>query len=166
MPLRGIEGDLEASDRALPTGVRSAVLLRNWERWVRFLPALLLVGVAVHQIFLANTAGLSPWSGGGFGMFSTTDAGATRHLHAFAIRPGIQRELRIPEALNDWERRVVTLPSEANLHAFALALANQPTPDHGPATAVRIQVWRTEFDPNSLAPRGRIHRSLDVSLEP
>jgi hypothetical protein len=99
-------------------------------------------------------------------MFSTTDAGATRHLHAFAIRPGIQRELRIPEALMEWERRVVTLPSDANLRAFALALADQPTPDHGPATAVRIQVWRTEFDPIGLAPMGRILRSLEVSLEP
>jgi hypothetical protein len=142
------------------------LFLRSWEGWVRFLPALLLIGVAAHQIFLANTAGLSPWSGGGFGMFSTTDAGATRHLHAFAIRPGIQRELRIPEALTEWERRVVTLPSDANLRAFALALADQPTPDHGPATAVRIQVWRTEFDPIGLAPVGRILRSLEVSLEP
>jgi hypothetical protein len=142
------------------------VLLRNWQRWVRFVPALLLIGVAAQQIFLVNTAGLSPWSGGGFGMFSTTDAGATRHLHAFAIRPGIQRELRIPKALKDWERRVVTLPSEENLRAFALALADQPTPDHGPATAVRIQVWRTDFDPIGLAPIGRIHRSLEVSLEP
>jgi hypothetical protein len=133
---------------------------------VRFLPALLLVGVAAHQIFLANTAGLSPWSGGGFGMFSTTDAGATRHLHAFVMRPGIQRELRIPEALLEWKRRVVTLPSDSNLRAFALELAELPTPDYGPATTVRVQVWRTEFDPISLAPMGRILRSLEVSLEP
>jgi hypothetical protein len=144
----------------------SASLLRNWERWVRFLPALLLVGVAVRQILLANMAGLSPWSGGGFGMFSTTDAGADRHLHAFVIRPGIQRETQIPEAMKDWERRVVTLPSDANLHAFALALADLPTPDYGSATAVRVQVWHTEFDPIGLAPIGRILRSLEVSLEP
>jgi hypothetical protein len=133
---------------------------------VRFLPALLLVAVAVHQIYLANTAGLSAWSGGGFGMFSTTDAGAARHLHAFVMRPGIQREIRISEALQDLERRVMTLPSDANLRAFALALADLPPPDQGPATAVRIQVWRTEFDPIGLAPIGRIHRSLEVPLEP
>jgi hypothetical protein len=156
----------KASDLTPSNGAGSAVLLRSWQRWVRFLPALLLVGVAAHQIFLANTAGLSPWSGGGFGMFSTTDAGASRHLHAFVMRPGIQREVRIPEGLRDWERRVVTLPSDANLRAFALALADLPTPDHGPATAVRIQVWRTEFDPIGLVPMGRILRSLDVSLEP
>jgi len=156
----------KASDLTLSIGAGAASLLRSWQRWARFLPALLLVGAAAHQIFLANTAGLSPWSGGGFGMFSTTDAGASRHLHAFVMRPGIQREVRIPEGLQDWERRVVTLPSDANLRAFALALADLPTPDHGPATAVRIQVWHAEFDPISLVPMGRILRSLDVSLEP
>jgi hypothetical protein len=133
---------------------------------VRFLPALLLVGVAAHQIFLANTTGLSPWSGGGFGMFSTTDAGAARHVHAFVIRPGIQREVRTPEALKEWEQKVATLPSDANLRAFALALADLPTPDHGPATAVRVQVWHTEFEPIGLIPTGRILRSLEVPLEP
>ncbi len=156
----------EATDRTPTIGAKSALFLRSWERWVRFVPALLLVGVAVHQVFLANTAGMSPWSGGGFGMFSTTDAGAARHLHAFVMRPGIQREIRIPAAMKDWERRVVTLPSDANLREFALALADLPTPDHGPATAVRVQVWRTEFDPIGLVPIGRIHRSLEVSLQP
>jgi hypothetical protein len=68
--------------------------------------------------------------------------------------------------MKDWERRVITLPSDANLHALALALADLPTPDHGPATAVRIQVWRTEFDPIDLVPIGRVVRSLEVSLEP
>ncbi|MBW2694389.1 MAG: hypothetical protein JRE57_17460, partial [Deltaproteobacteria bacterium] len=141
------------------------MLLRSWERWVRFVPALLLVGVAAHQVFLANTAGLSPWSGGGFGMFSTTDAGSSRHLHAFVIRPGIQREARIPEAMKDRAQRVATFPSDANLRAFALVLADLPTPDHGPATSVRIQVWHTVFDPINLAPIGRILRSLEVSVQ-
>jgi hypothetical protein len=99
-------------------------------------------------------------------MFSTTDAGANRHLHAFVLRPGIEREVRIPDALDALERRVVTLPSDANLRALALELAELPTPDHGAATGVRMQVWRTRFDPNTLAPVGGIHRALTVPLEP
>ena len=137
---------------------------RSWERWVRLVPAFLLAIVATHQLYLSAAAGLSPWSGGGFGMFSTTDAGANRHLHAFVLRPGVEREVRVPEALNALERRVLTLPSNANLHALALELAELPTPDHGAATGVRIQVWRTRFDPITLAPIGRIHRALLVSL--
>jgi len=139
---------------------------RAWGRNNAFTLIELLVVVAIHQLYLSTTAGLSPWSGGGFGMFSTTDAGATRHLHAFVLRPGIEREIRIPEALGDRERRALTLPSDANLRALAFALAELPTPDHGAATGVRIQVWRTRFDPNTLAPKGAIHRALKVSLEP
>ena len=138
---------------------------RPWERWGRWVPAFLLAIVATYQLYLAATVGLSPWSGGGFGMFSTTDAGATRHLHAFVIRPGIEREIRVPEALRDRERRALTLPSDANLRALASALAELPTPDHGLATGVRIQVWRTRFDPNTLAPISSIHRALLVPLE-
>ena len=130
------------------------------------MPALLLIAVATHQLYLSATVGLSPWSGGGFGMFSTTDAGANRHLHALVLRPGIEREVRVPEALKDRERRVLTLPSDANLRALALELAKLPAPDHGPATGARIQVWRTRFDSNTLAPVGEIHRELKVSFEP
>jgi hypothetical protein len=140
--------------------------VRSWERWVRLVPAFLLVVIAAHQLYLSAAAGLSPWSGGGFGMFSTTDAGSTRHLHAFVLRPGIEREVRVPEALQDRERRLLALPSDANLRALALELAELPAPDHGPATGVRIQVWRTRFDPNTLAPVGEVHRGLKVSLEP
>ncbi len=138
---------------------------QRWDCCARLVPALLLVVVATHQLYLSANVGLSPWSGGGFGMFSTTDAGATRHLHAFVIRPGIEREIRVPEALRDRERRALTLPSDANLRALASALAELPTPDHGLATGVRIQVWRTRFDPNTLAPISSIHRALVVPLE-
>lgn len=39
----------------------------------RFLPAMLLVAVACNQFRLTITADLTPWKGGGFGMFSTID---------------------------------------------------------------------------------------------
>lgn len=139
---------------------------RLWERWVRFAPAAILVVVALHQLYLAQTVGLSAWSGGGFGMFSTTDAGATRHLHAFVQRPGIEREVRVPEALRTLERRALALPSDANLRTLAFGLARIPTPDSGAATGVRIQVWSKRYDPKTLAPIGSILAALEVPLEP
>lgn len=139
--------------------------LRAWVRWLRWLPSLLLVAVALHQIFLVRDAQLSPWLGGGFGMFSTSDVGPARHLHAFVLRPGIDREVSPPPRLEDAERRALALPSDSNLRALALELAGEPTPDHGRAEAVRIQVWRTRFDPETLAPRSRILRELELSLE-
>jgi len=132
-------------------------------RWARTVPAALLVGVALHQLFLAQTVGLSPWFGGGFGMFSSTDAGRARHIHAFVLRPGLEREVFVPESLGVLEARARTLPSDANLRALALELAQLPSPDHGPATGVRIQVWRTRYDPETLAPGSELLRGLVVT---
>ena len=134
-------------------------------RWFWYLPITLLVGVACAQVILAHTAALSPWSGGGFGMFSTTDAGGQRHLHAFAIRPGIRRELDIPRALRDKVLRTLTLPTEANLRALANQLETLPTPDIGPLKAVELQVWRAHFDPDSLEPSSSLLRANEVPIE-
>jgi hypothetical protein len=127
------------------------------------LPCALLVAGACHQLVLARTAGLSPWSGGGFGMFSTTDAGATRHLHVFVLRPGLRREIDpsrlAPEAL----RRTLTLPSERNLRAIARAAAALPAPDHGAVMGVEVQVWHTRYEAETLSPESRILASLTFS---
>ena len=142
-----------------------AVLRRaRWTRALRLLPSALLIGVACHQILLARSDGLAPWSGGGFGMFASTDAGATRHLHAFLLRPGLRREVEPPQSAADRVRRTLTLPSESNLRSLAAALADVPTPDHGPVSAVEIQIWHTRFDPETLAPAGRILRGIEAPL--
>jgi hypothetical protein len=136
----------------------------RWVRVLRALPCLLLIAVACHQIVLSRSSAMAPWSGGGFGMFASTDAGATRHLHAFVRRPGLRREVQVATSEADRVRRMLTLPTESRLHSLALTLADIPTPDHGPATAVEVQVWHTRFDPKTLTPTSQILRSLEVSL--
>ena len=148
----------------MQTCVANRVALPARARWVWYLPSALLIGVACTQIWLTHTAALSPWLGGGFGMFSTTDVGRNRHLHAWAIRPGIRRELPIPGALRDLARRVLVLPTDANLRALASELSDLPTPDAGPLEAVAIQVWTTHFAPDSLQPSGAILRALEVPI--
>jgi hypothetical protein len=123
-----------------------------------------LVLVALHQLFLVETADLSPWFGGGFGMFASTDAGRARHLHAVVLRPGLEREVFVPDELQDLANRARTLPSDANLKALARELAQLPTPDYGPATGVRIQVWRTRYHPETLVPQSHLLRGLVVPI--
>jgi hypothetical protein len=135
------------------------------QRICHMLPIALLVVVATCQIALVQVAGLSPWSGGGFGMFSTLDHGSQRHLHAFLVRPGLRREVLPPASLVDAVKRALTLPTDARLHALAGALAEIPTPDHGDATAVQVQVWRTRFDSETLAPTSHILRDYVVPLD-
>ena len=134
-------------------------------RWWWYLPSAVLIGVACHQIWLTRSANLTPWSGGGFGMFSTIDGWGNRNLQAFAIRPGIRRELEIPPALQEVTRRARAFPSETNLRALAAALADAPTPDVGPLAAIEIQMWSTDYDPVTLAPTGSLLRSLSVAVD-
>ena len=133
---------------------------------LRWIPGVLLAAVALAQIVLTQTADLSPWSGGGFGMFSTSDAGGARHLHAYMLRPGLRRELEPPVALEQEVARAVTLPSEARLAALAEKLAELSTPDEGPPTGLELQVWRHHFDPHTLAPSGRQVRRFELELGP
>lgn len=137
---------------------------QRFRRVASTLPALLLLAIASRQVWLVAHEDLSPWSGGGFGMFSTTDAGPTRHLHAFVVRPGLLRELTLPSALDTRVRTALVLPSDANLRALAREVATLPTPDHGPASGVRIQVWQVRHDPVTLAPSSRLLRGFELPL--
>jgi hypothetical protein len=131
------------------------------------MPAALLVAVALHQIWLARTEQLNAWSGGGFGMFSTTDAWGRRHLHAWAVRPGAYRELEVPDELRRLERRALALPDERRLRALALALAEREAdaePEAGPPASIEIQVFASRYDPDTLGVSGELLRSLAVPL--
>ena len=135
------------------------------EPWFWYIPSMLLLLVAANQLRLVSTAALSPWWGGGFGMFATTDGWATRHLHVFAMHQGVRRELSIPPTLRQEVKRALTLPSDVNLRAIAREFANIPTPDEGPLMAIELQVWATHYDPITLAPSSILLRALTVPLD-
>ena len=137
---------------------------REWADWLRLLPPLCLIAVAFAQLGLASAADLSPWLGGGFGMFSTTDSPSARHLHVFVIRAGLEREVWPDDSHPDLAERARALPLRANLRRLARGLARGPSPDYGPALAVRVQVWQTRFDSKSLLPSGQLLSELEVPL--
>jgi hypothetical protein len=132
--------------------------------WVR-LPALLLVCVAAHQLWLVRHAALSAWSGGGFGMFSTIDGWGARHLHARARGPSILQEIAIPPELQGELRRTLALPSDAHLADFARALAPHVPRDLEAPEALRIEVFTRRYDPETLAPGGVPLRSFELPLD-
>jgi hypothetical protein len=98
-----------------------------------------LLLVAAVQLGLVYVAELTPWLGGGFGMFSTTRVDGTRHVHAFVLRPGIERGISVPSELADLKRHVRALPSDR-----------------------LIRVWETLYDPQTLLPVSRILRELKI----
>ena len=127
------------------------------------LPPILLVVVALAQIGLAHTVSLSPWFGGGFGMFSSQDAGSKRHLHVFALHAGVRRELELPAELRDEIARALTLPTPERLRALAERFGAQDDPDFGTALALELQVFGTRFDPVTLEPSGVLLRSIEAA---
>ena len=58
-------------------------------------------GRAAPALARVHAQDLTPWCGGGFGMFSTTDGRFARHLHVVAQSPGLRIELGIPAALDE-----------------------------------------------------------------
>jgi hypothetical protein len=127
------------------------------------LPAFLLCAVALTQIWLAHHAHLSPWNGGGFGMFSSTDVFARRHLHVWLVSTGFREELGVPSRLDENMRRVLALPTEARLRAFGKRML-EAYPDASRADALTLTVYATQFDPWTLVPSGVPLRSLRMDL--
>jgi hypothetical protein len=120
-------------------------------RWRALLPGALLLAVACAQVTLARTAGLSPWKGGGFGMFSTTDDGGRRRVRVFVTAPERSEEIAITPSLEDAARRAAVLPTDAALSRLARRVVDREARYHRPVETVRIETWRIEYVPDTLA---------------
>ncbi len=110
---------------------------------------LLLVALALAQIAGFYGYGLSPWKGGGFGMFSTNDHGGFRSVRVIELAPTGERRVELPQAHERLVRHTREAPHAGNLLQLAEAI-RAGAPGLG---ALRIEVWRTEFAADDLAPR-------------
>jgi hypothetical protein len=124
--------------KRLPPGVEGRALIAP----------LLLLALALAQIGGWLAFDLSPWKGGGFGMFSSNDHGAFRQVRVFEQGEAGERRVAVPSELDRLRRHVREIPREANLRQFGLALRRE-VPGLGP---LRIEVLRTEFAPDDLEP--------------
>ena len=129
----------------------------GWRAWA---PAATLVVVALVQVVLAKTADLSPWKGGGFGMFATTDGTAFRYVRIFVEAPGRSEEVEIAPSLEDAATRAQLFPSDVMLTRLARAVVARESRHDRPVAAVRLEVWRTEFGVGSLKATDRPLRTF------
>jgi hypothetical protein len=136
------------------------------ERALAALPPLLLAAVALWQIHLARAEHLSPWKGGGFGMFSSADVEANRHVRIYLRRGAAAVEVAIPSALEPDAAAARVLPSEARLRRLGRAVASHAQAEHGPVDAIRVEAWRRRFAPDGLEPRPVLLRQLELDASP
>jgi hypothetical protein len=137
----------------------SSVLKLDWRVW---LPVVVLIVVAIVQVVLAKTAALGPWKGGGFGMFATTDGSQFRRVRIFVEAPDRSEELEIAPSQEFAAARAQLFPSDSIMTSLARAVVAREQRYGRPVHSVRLEVWRTEFSPGSLAATDRPLRTLTL----
>lgn len=86
-------------------------------------PTMLLVLVAMLQVWASTSMGLSPWKGGGFGMFSTSDSPAQRRLVIGIVdADGVEHPALVPAQLRQTALECRTWPRQRCLADLAAAL--------------------------------------------
>lgn len=117
---------------------------------MRHLPAGLLALVGVCQIALALSANLTPWKGGGFGMFSTLDHGGFRGVTVVVEAPDRSETLELAPSIEETAGRAIAFPSTFLLRRLAQEVVARERRYGRPVTRVKLTVWNTQFDPQTL----------------
>jgi len=125
--------------------------------WV---PPALLAAVAVLQIGLARTVHLTPWKGGGFGMFATLDHGAYRGVDVVVEGTGRSEALEIPPSLEAAAARAANCPSEWLLRNLARGVEARERRYEREVSRITLRAWRAEFDVDTLRPSTQTLRTF------
>ena len=131
------------------------------ERCWATLPAALLAVVAGAQVVAAHTTGLSPWKGGGFGMFASLDARPFRFVRIFVRARERSEELAVTPSLEHAAAAAEISPTTAQLERLARAVVAREHRHERSVDDVTVEVWRVDFAPGTLAPRARRMREHD-----
>jgi hypothetical protein len=125
---------------------------------------LLLVITAAVQILLAQVADLSPWKGGGFGMFASLDHPPFRGIDIVVEAPDRSETLEISPSLEEPAARAATFPSDRRLTQLAKAVVAREQRRGQPVETVKLEVWRHQFDPDSLRATERRLRTFSYRI--
>jgi hypothetical protein len=142
----------------------AALMARIAADWRTQLPTVLLVAVAVTQIVLVRVADLSPWKGGGFGMFATTDGTSFRFVRLFVDAPGRSEETTVTESLEMAAVRAQLFPSHRFMTRLGEAVGARELRQGRDVTTVRVEVWRIEFSDHPLRASERRLRTLTIPI--
>ena len=124
-----------------------------------WLPCILLLAGTINHFVLVQTGNLSPWLGGGFGMFASTDVPHSRLLVVTAVNEnGDEYTVPLKGRLKKLKRRARGMPGRSQLEMLAREtwekLERKPVDETGsPLVSLRIEVWKTRYLANSLQPQ-------------
>ena len=135
----------------------------------------LLVFVALLQMFLAHTQNLTPWKGGGFGMFSVVDAPGMRFLNVQALdQEGTPILIETSAFLDPQRKRFIqSIPTQRQLHQLTSELMAQSYIPTGNPTLSAVQNFSRQNPelpiPSSMQNQGewqvfRVKKATDPDL--
>jgi hypothetical protein len=119
---------------------------------LRLLPPAVLLAIFATQVALVRTTALTPWKGGGFGMFSTLVHGAHRRATVVVHAPDRSEASRSPHPSKT--KRAPWRAVRSSLRRLAVAVAGERRHER-PVSSVAI---------TSGGVRTRIARSLEPVL--
>ncbi|NEO91587.1 MAG: hypothetical protein F6K56_15635 [Moorea sp. SIO3G5] len=114
----------------------------------------LLATVALVQQYASHQLSLTPWKGGGFGMFSTVDSPAARFLRIYIVTDEGKTQVKLPKWLGKLATEVRTIPTKNRLLRLTRELAQSQwisyaSPSSEPPTLNEATVNATEGDTSS-----------------
>lgn len=131
--------------------------------WPALIAPAMLTVVALTQWYHVGAQRLTPWKGGGFGMFSTTDSRHTRAVRCFLARyQGDEIEQLQIEVPAEWWRQLDELaymPTEERAGRLARVLAAGDWAERGPRPAPAAD-WQAVDSAVDLVPPAAWARGL------
>jgi len=118
------------------------------ERLAVAVPPLLLVAVAVTQVLLVRSVHLSPWKGGGFGMFASVDGLPFRAVRIQVDALERSEQLAVPPSLQRLADAAATLPTRRSLERLGNAVIARERRQGRSVDRVHVEVWRAEYGPS------------------
>jgi hypothetical protein len=128
-------------------------------------PVALLMSVAGAQVVLTRASSLSPWKGGGFGMFSTTDDAGRRSVKVFVTAPDRSEEIAVTPSLEDAAARAAVLPSDRQFTRLARRVVERERRHDRPVETLRIETWRIVYAPDTLTATLQLVRDSKFSVD-
>ncbi len=131
---------------------------------LRGLPVIVLLSTAGHHFLWSHWGHLSPWLGGGFGMFASTDITPVRRVYLYAVdAAGRRRPVDLPRHLDELALRVEGFPHRHWLEELAKATHRHLADDPKAPAALAVEVWRNVYDAD-LRPRAQRVAALEMAF--
>lgn len=93
--------------------------------FLSYFPSVVLAVIACVQLLASQVVHITPWKGGGFGMFSTVDSLAARFLKVYLVTPDGDVPVKVPKHMEEKVRYIRSVPLSSSVQRLAHDLSQE-----------------------------------------